>query len=351
MLRRSFAVAAAVLLLTLLGAVPASAARRAPASSGPQAITLSHKITLNESSIDGPALASILDNFEGIHFITAIGWTGTDALHHLNLIWSSDDPANGVTHFARKVTLHETSFVRPAVVVTASGIGLTFIAWTGTDPAHTLNVMSIGTATGTVVRKVTLWGETSIGAPSLIEWKSGVALAWTGTDANHSLNVLPMSFDQPLGFGVKTILPQFSSLAGPNLSVYSNATTRLLVLNWSTTTLHLNQAYSTDGVHFTSALGPGGTPQLSTFGPSSFYHQSEGAPEYWLAWTGTDTIHYLNLQWTSHWPQWPDPATTKHLLVEAGLGGPQIAFNDGFILAWTGTDPAHSLNIAEFSGF
>ena len=329
----------------LVSAAPASAAGvRQQAQQPALGAILLHKVTLNESSIDGPALSSILDNFEGIHFNTVIGWTGTDALHHLNLISSTDDPANGLVHFGNKIILHETSSVRPAVQVTGGGLGFTVVAWTGTDPAHTLNVLEVY-STGTVLRKLTLWGETSIAAPALITWESGFALAWTGTDANHSLNVLPLSVD--LRPGVKTVLPQFSSMAGPNLSVFSTATT-LLVLSWTTKMGHLNQASSTDGVHFTSALGPGGTPQLSTNSPSSFFHQSEGAPSAWMSWTGTDTAHHVNLQWSTHWPQWPDPAATKTVLGETALGGSQIAFNDGFVLAWTGTDSLHHLNVAEF---
>jgi hypothetical protein len=95
--------------------------------------------------------------------------------------------------------------------------------------------------------------------------------------------------------GSKAVLPQFSSGAGPNLSVYRSPTSTLLVLDWTTPTLHLNQASSTDGVHFTSGLGPGGTPQLSGTPPSSLFAQREGGPEYWMAWTGTDPSHFLNV--------------------------------------------------------
>lgn len=342
-------VGVAALLFTLfagflMSAAPASARQTQPAQPALHAILL-HKVTLHETSIDGPALSSMLDNFEGIHFNTAIGWTGTDAQHHLNLLWSTDDPANGLVHFANKVILHETSFARPAVQVTSGGLGFTVVAWTGTDTEHTLNVMEVYN-NGTVVKKLTLWGETSIAAPALIAWKNGFALSWTGTDANHSLNLLPLTVD--LRPGAKTVLPQFSSMAGPNLSVYSNAATTRLVLNWTTKSLHLNQAYSTNGVQFTSALGPGGTPQLSTNPPGSFYHESEGAPSYWMSWTGTDGVHHVNLQWSTSWPRWPDPATTKTMLGETALGGSPIAFNDGFVLAWTGTDSLHHLNVAEF---
>ncbi len=327
----------------VLAAPATNTSARGQAQPASSAILL-HKVTLNESSIDAPSLSSMLDNFEGVHFITTIGWTGTDTLHHLNVISSTQDPANGLTRFGAKVTLNETSFARPAVQVTGGGLGFTVVAWTGTDPAHTLNVLEVYN-NGTVLRKLTLRGESSIAAPALIAWKSGFVLAWTGGDSNHSLNVLPLTVQ--LQRGAKTILPQFSSMAGPNLSVFSNTTTQL-ILNWTTKSQHLNQAHSTDGVQFTSALGADGAPQLSANAPSSFYHESEGAPPYWLSWTGTDASHHVNLQWSTHWPQWPDPATTKIVLAEMALGGSQIAFNDAFVLAWTGTDSLHRLNVAEF---
>ncbi|HEY1391047.1 MAG TPA: hypothetical protein VGF38_21100, partial [Ktedonobacterales bacterium] len=97
----------AIVVLMLLTLVPvASASAASSTSHAPQAVTLSHKVTLwGETSIDGPALASFFDNFEGLGSVTIIGWTGTDAQHHLNLMRSSDDPANGVTHFKDKRTL------------------------------------------------------------------------------------------------------------------------------------------------------------------------------------------------------------------------------------------------------
>lgn len=111
----------AAILLGLFGAAPAVFATPSQASASPT-IHLFHKVILPQTSIDGPALSSVMDNFEGVHFITTIAWTGTDSLHHINLIQSSDDPANGVTHFKNKKTLGETSFVRPAVVQLAGGM-------------------------------------------------------------------------------------------------------------------------------------------------------------------------------------------------------------------------------------
>jgi hypothetical protein len=333
-------------LMTLLPVASVSAA--SSASHAPQAVTLSHKVTLwGETSIDGPALASFFDNFEGLGSVTIIGWTGTDTQHHLNLIRSSDGPANGVTHFKDKLILKDTSFVRPAVVYVPGPLEVTVVAWTGTDAAHTLNV--IWDAYGTP-QKLTLRGETSIGAPALTYFNGDLILAWTGTDAHHSLNILPIGVAGP-HIGTKTVLSQFSSPSGPTLSTFSNATSSRLVLNWTTSGQHLNQAYSTDGTRFTASLGATGLPELSAAAPSSQYHQSEGGPEYWMGWTGTNAAHSLNLQWTAHFPQWPDPASTKTVLSDSAFGAPQIAFNDGYLIAWTGTDAQHTLNLAMFEGF
>jgi hypothetical protein len=346
MLRRAGLVVAVLFLLTLIPVASVSAASRTPTTSS--AVTLSHKVTLwGETSIDGPALASFLDNFEGVGFVTTIGWTGTDTAHHLNLIRSSDGPANGVTHFKDKLTLKETSFVRPAVVYLGGGLASTVVAWTGNDTAHTLNVL--WDAYGTPQKRI-LWGETSIGAPALTYFNNSLILAWTGTDAHHSLNILPIGVAEPK-VGTKTVLSQFSSPSGPTLATFSNATSTRLVLNWTTNDQHLNQAYSTDGTHFTASLGAGGLPQLSATAPSSQYHQSEGGPEYWMGWTGTNSTHSLNLQWTAHFPQWPDPASTKTVLSDTAFAGPQIVFNDGYLIAWTGTDTQHTLNLAMFEGF
>jgi hypothetical protein len=340
-------VGGAALLLTLVGAAPTSfAAPSAPSqASASPTVHLAHKVTLRETSIDGPALSSGMDSFEGVHFFTTIAWTGTDALHHLNLIQSADDPANGVTHFANKKTLSETSFVRPAVVQFGGGLGNTALAWVGTDPAHTLNFVwdAYGSNVGT--NKITLRGETSIGAPALIQFGNNLLLAWTGTDANHSLNVIPFNMTTQK-FGAKTALRALSSSAGPNLSVFNLTTGPAVVLGWTTSARALNFATSTDGVHFTPAIALGPTPEFSANAPSSFYHKSDVGERAFRAWTGIDTAHHVNIQWTTSFPEWPNPGSTKYVLSETALGGPQIALNDGYLIAWTGTNSAHSLNVA-----
>jgi IS605 OrfB family transposase len=68
------------------------------------------KITLPDTSVDGPALSSVYVPSGTSE--SALAWTGTDASHQLNVETSSDG-----LHFAHKVTLDETSPYRPDVAL------------------------------------------------------------------------------------------------------------------------------------------------------------------------------------------------------------------------------------------
>jgi hypothetical protein len=331
---------AVALLLIMSAAMPGRtfAQHAQPAhASRPAAVTETGKVTLGETSIAGPALIGA----QGIGF--AIAWTGTDAAHHLNF-------RTGTTNLSvpNKTTLPETSPFGPAMSeVPTSGRLFPFaVAWTGTDANHSLNVQIFtGGAAGQSGPKLTLH-ETSIAAPALafadLNGTSKLLLAWTGTDANHSLNVLPLTFGNAntLIPGTKTVLPQFSSSAGPSLSD--------VVLGWSArATQQLNLAVSTDAVHFTSASGSG-LPQTSAFAPQ--FSQSS-ATNACIAWTGTDATHHLNVQCAFQFPPFP-AAATKTVLSETAAGAPSFTITSftNADIAWTGTDAAHHLNVASLQG-
>jgi hypothetical protein len=319
-----------------------TAAAPAPAHAAPQAaqraaaVTEGTKVTLPETSIAGPG-------FTG----TEIVWAGTDAAHHLNVATGPDG-----LHFPTKITLPETSPFASAVTLEPSeGSVINFeIAWTGSDPAHHLNVESFSVGTTTSASKMTL-PETSIGAPAII-FNGNLLLAWTGTDANHSLNVLQLAGPQR---GQKTVLRQFSSDAGPSLAIHTNpAAADTFVLGWSVRgTQRLNLATSTDGgAIFSSVLGSG-LPQTSAFAPQFSQPSETSSSNGCIAWTGTDAAHHLNVQCTSSFPQFPNPAQTKTVLPETALGAPGfigLGPSSGGEIAWTGTDRAHHLNVAVLSG-
>ena len=303
------------------------------------AVTVATKVTLPETSVAGPGYAG-----------KAIAWTGTDADHHLNVSFGSDG-----LHFSTKTILPETSPFAP-VIAPVVGISLTLpyaIAWTGTDANHSLNVQILPDG-----KKLTLH-ETSFAAPALdVGYLNGATvllLAWTGTDANHSLNVLPLTTVDGVTLvpGTKTVLPQFSSDAGPSLLANIYSKHDVWVLSWTMrTTQRLNLATAADGVHFTSALGSG-LPETSATAPTLL---SPNGSDSCISWTGTDPAHHLNVQCTTYeqFPQFPDPEHTKTVLPETALGTQGSAFGGGGpdtgFIAWTGTDSAHHLNVAVLRG-
>jgi hypothetical protein len=323
-----------VALLALAGlaigsAVPASAAAQHPGGAAAQALPTTRlltKITLPETSIDGPALSSVYVPNGTSESVLA--WTGTDASHHLNVETSGDG-----LHFSGKRTLAETSLYRPDVALAAPA-GAVAVAWTGTNTGHSLNVLYdiYGHQ-----RKLTLWNESSISAPALLIGP-GFYLAWTGTDANHSLNLMPIQVtDSGLTPGKKVTLSHFSSNAGPHLARVGATT---FALSWTSQGSQLFVATGTDA----PTLSVSSLPELSAFAPQTeWLGRAYASGRQWIGWTGTDAAHHLNLQWN-----FTDPAT-KTVLSELALGGPALAFHAQEQLAWTGTDSAHHLNIATFA--
>jgi hypothetical protein len=316
------------------------------------ATTLTKKVTLPDTSMDSPALSSVF--FAHIGSESALAWTGTDTAHHLNVETSLD----GVT-FGSKRILSETSPFRPDVGLSAPNSPVT-VAWTGTDTHHSLNVLYDVYGAFGAPKKLTLFTENSFTAPALLvkpgspgQASSSMFLAWTGTDDNHSLNILPITVAASgLEPGQKTTMSHFSSNAAPHLAWQGpNTSTPTVVLNWTSRALQLTLATSTDGVQFSPDQGVG-LPETSAFAPQTVnitFFPGPPGPADWIGWTGTDAAHHLNLQSTTSFPTFTSPATTKIILSDTAFGGPSLAFNTDGQLAWTGTDAAHHLNIATFS--
>ncbi len=335
MVRASVMVALALVVGTFAAAPTHAASPRTPAA--PAKVTVMDKVTLNETSINAPGFYADMN----IGATGVIAWAGSDKLHRINVMTSSDG-----LHYGDKITLNQLTLNRPAVVQMSESAGKAVaIAWRGTDSAHRLNVMFDVYG----ARQKLILNETSFTGPALAIYKGNLLLSWVGVDPNHSLNVLPISLSS-FTPQTKTILRQFSSSAGPTLRVVTTGTSSTLALGWISASGRLNLAQSTDGVRFTSALGAG-LPQTSVSSPDSLFYMTEGGPEYWIAWTGTDTYHHLNVQWTTHYPQWPDAASTKTILPEWAMGGPSNGFEEGVVIAWTGIDPEHHLNVARLQGF
>ncbi|MFI5278572.1 MAG: hypothetical protein ACHQ1E_14960, partial [Ktedonobacterales bacterium] len=236
-------------LAPLVPAAPAAQARtERPAAS--QAPVERGKVTLADTSVDGPALWTSNASAPNLGLASALAWTGTDANHSLNVMVSSD----GMT-YGGKLTFAESSDSRPAVVAVGAPPSIV-LAWTGTDPNHSLNLLCRGTACGSSLsslRKLTL-SDTSFTSPALARYGNGYLLAWAGTDARHTLNVLPFTLSAS-GFqlGAKTILWGFGATSTPSVALDPH--NNQLLLSWAATS-PANQimfATSGDGAHWSAA--------------------------------------------------------------------------------------------------
>jgi hypothetical protein len=320
-------VAALVILGLTLGSITALAAAQHAAA------TVHHKVTLPDTSIDGPALDSTGNE-------TVLAWTGTDPAHRLNVETSTDG-----LQYGHKLILNETSPFRPDVVVTpVQSSFVVVLAWTGSDPAHLLNVLFDVYGSQSSPKKLTLRNENSFTAPALL-FSPCFCLAWTGTDRNHSLNVLQLTVtSSAIVPGTKTILTQNSSDAGPHLRRGSATVMDLLWSARGTQQLRIAAATHPD------ALQPGNTVdgQTSASAPDAYLlgpFFGQGSQQ-WIGWTGTDPAHRLNL-----FPIAGNPAPTTTTLSDTAIGGPALSFNTALnenLLAWTGTDAAHHLNVIGF---
>jgi len=307
------------------------------------------KVTLDDTSIDGPALATTYAP------ATALAWTGTDANHHLNIMTSSDG-----LHYSNKHILPELSLWRPAIAFIDTGRGAPYgtivLAWTGTDANHTLNVEFIKTPDFTVTRKVTLWGESSFTAPALAtingDINSDIYLSWAGTDSAHTVNVMHLTTnsdatDKHTQWG-------WSSISRPNLSTDPSSSGTGLILSWTGTNHRIYFANSADGVSWSA---PGASPLSvqTDWAPTMIGFSATALPTHWLAWAGNGTSPSgnVNVQYTQSYPGWGD-ANSSGSLNETAISSPTLVYNgDGtsrqVLIGWAGTDQYNHLNIAVIS--
>ncbi|HET9110844.1 MAG TPA: hypothetical protein VFN78_08475 [Ktedonobacterales bacterium] len=323
------------LVISVFAATPAHAAP-ATVSVNPHIV---QKLTLPQTSIDGPALwTSDTGTIRG-----EIAYTGTDPAHRLNVMTSAD----GI-HYSDKRILSETSFARPALVRfgSNSGDGIA-LAWTGNDRNHSLNVF-VGNP-GFGYTKLTL-KDYSPTAPALVWNGAYLYLAWVGVDANHSLNVARIVWRGGMYLDKKVTMRDLHSAGRPSLTWDPN--TSQYLLSWPVTgTNRIAFATATDGLNYTvAAASP--LAEWTYSGPHMIGFPVNNMPRHFLAWTGIDPSHRLNAQFTESFPRWPDAAATKTTFDEQAVGGPALGYVGVYnrvLLAWTGVDAAHHINVAVLS--
>lgn len=355
--RRIGWLAAVIAAVAFVGVGAAGAAHAAPAPRSAAHIAAygvpheASKVTLPDTSFDGPALWTQRGPSAPVGPAGVLAWTGTDG--RLNFEFTND----GV-HFFGKKTLNEYSGLRPAVVRGTGEGGVdapVAMAWRGADSGHHLNVLYA--VTGSPTMTLTLWQDDSFTSPAL-EWldSNTLLLVWAGTDSGHALNILPITVtSQGLVAGAKTTLWTYHSEGQPAIINDGSVlpTQPRMFLSWSDMTTHrIRFATSPDSKTWT--LQPAFT-EYSGFGPSvmGLNERLDYMPPYWLGWTGMDSAHHLNVLYALDFSQWTTGGV-KATLPETAVGGMVVGFtlsppDQQMLVAWTGTDSAHHLNVARIA--
>lgn len=94
-------------------------------------------------------------------------------------------------------------------------------------------------------------------------------------------------------------------------------------------------------------------PETSNDGPAFWTLPTESSPTGTLAviaWTGTDAGHHINVLYAVNFSSCATNYV-KATLAETAVGGAQIGFvpSKAMLVAWTGTDTLHHLNVAMIS--
>jgi len=231
-----------------------------------------------------------------------------------------------------KFTLPDTAVGAPSIMMGAVGhaSGL-YLAWSGTDSAHSLNVES-SSGPGRWTDKHTS-KETSPVGVSIIHFGSQMLMAWSGT-GNQQLNVASSS-DFGATWGNKVTLAE-TSAHRPTLGLLGNQ----VVMAWTgTDSAHqLNLLFSTDGRSWTGKMT---SPETSIDAPylASFLNLT------WVAWTGTDAAHSLNVMSLATNAAGAHTWNPKVTLGDTSIAGPSLlGLGNDLRIAWAGTDANHSIN-------
>jgi hypothetical protein len=272
----------------------------------------------------GPAMAWLNDVYYA-------AWAGTDSHHSLNLVGSTDPVRWGNP-------LQSTQGSEQSPALCACGDTLQ-IAWTGTDDSHTMNFSALD-IDGTTIHDIPAdhpKAQKADHGPALAWLDNTLYVAYTGTDDHHYLNVM-WSTDNGQTFSPPKQTTE-ESADTPALCVLNNE----LWLAWKGTDNEgsLNIApLQRNGVAVTGVGSTHQPGQNSQHGPAATVI---GTTMY-IAWVGTD-YHGLNLITTADGQTF----TGHYASVQQSSATPAMCTNGtDLYFAWAGTDDPTSLNFRQF---
>lgn len=272
----------------------------------------------------------------------ALAYIGSASSHPLTVLTTQDG-----LHYGSQVTLGDTSGMGPAVLVAppanAGDPNVVVVSWIGTDPLHTINV--IYDVYGQKL-KTTLLGTGSLYTPALAWYQGQIWLAWTGLDSHHSLNVMAIGSNGATQ-GAKTTLSTAPGGASAPQLIADTANSRLL-LGWAESgTHHLMVMSSSDNSSWsrpstgelstTSNVSPGLLAVPTPPAGAAPIYLAQTTPGKWISiWRGSNAAGWQGAELTD----WQTP-----LGVQMGYIG-QDGESGVIELAWVGTDSAHHINVA-----
>jgi hypothetical protein len=269
-----------------------------------------------------------------------LGWTGTDQDNTINFAGISSDTTDETVHGS--VTT-ETSMDAPAFASTMDGE--IFMSWLGQDGR--INVSSTRDGGNNWFKKTL--DERCVGAPALAYGLREKLLYLAFTENNVKQNISLMFSPDGANFGAKLTIDEMTSYVAPALVWMDGA----LFLAFTGMDNRLNAAQ----------FGFRGNPKLpldaaslqithTILEESSDSQPSLAAFDFddslFLAWTGRDYDHHLNLC-NARAPQSAVPLAfgPKRTFTDEGFGGPAtVAVRDMLFIAWTGRDDFHTVNLA-----
>jgi hypothetical protein len=321
---------------------------------------MGYKVTTELHSLFAPAMTQY--PLGGGHHILA--WTDDD--RSLNAVQLSEDigaiinpPAieDHPPHILPSGLEQESSIGQPAL---AEFNGRLFIAWTGTDGAGLLNVMSSADGVRWDPTTKRTLHESSMAGPALAAHAGRLFMAWTGKDGNGTLSLMSSTDGSTFDI-VARDLGQHSIDGSPSLASAHGSTTeeghvtQFLYIGW--TERGTNKAkygpLFQDGTFAPDLAGSGfafsapqGTRDIITtvpfvLSPAPFF----GFNAWWI----DGAQHISSSTWDLGDPGLGSTWTNPRAFADTTDQPPAVRIGTSEI-AWRGLDAEHSLNISEAGG-
>jgi hypothetical protein len=256
-------------------------------------------------------------------------------------IFIMNNITNGGLDYAAPIILQDSTNPNPEFSIDSPAVSygpndLFYIAWTGNDPGHTLNLMSASWI------DLSSWGdklqlsEYSPYGPALAYGNGYLFIAWAGTD--NRINIRRSSDGVTWNDSDKVILQQWT-IDSPSLAFVNN------------TLYLLFRSSSSDQFFIMTSIDSGKSFSDFTTIPNQTTDYTPALTQVGndliLVWRGTDPAHQINaMRADTSNPSTLQSFDNQIVFTDTSNGGVSLTpYLGQAYVAWGGTDPNHLLNI------